>query len=65
MTDNVDLEVKTGYQNDVAYQNSATYTDGLNSTPWDSGITTDDTTTLFFFKQWHNSGLVRTRMSAS
>ena len=53
MTDVFDPKVKTGYQNEMAYQNTATYTNGFNSTPWILGITPDDTDYLFGLK---NSG---------
>ncbi len=46
-----DPKVKSGYQNDMAYENSATYTDGFNSTPWILGITPDDTDYLFGLKE--------------
>jgi len=53
MTDMFDPKVATAYVNNVTYQNTVSFTDGFNSTPWILGITLDDTDYLFGLK---NSG---------
>ena len=47
MTDMFDPKVATAYNNIMHYQNTVSYTDGFNRTPWILGITPDDTDYLF------------------